>query len=118
MTDMNETTPYLIMPEHDVQPKEVQKKRSSRLEKQAETLRKGASSSQHEEENAGEKANTSGVTTVTTLGDDEPEVISGVVKTEPSSSSVGNEADGLPTVDENGKSEAKSSDTNTEEEAK
>ncbi|KDR16421.1 uncharacterized protein LOC110832614 [Zootermopsis nevadensis] len=118
MTDMNETTPYLIMPEHDVQPKEVQKKRSSRLEKQAETLRKGATSSQHEEENAGEKANTSGGTTVTTLGDDEPEVISGVVKTEPSSSSVGNEADGLPTGDENGKSESKSSDTNTEEEAK
>jgi hypothetical protein len=118
MTDMNETTPYLIMPEHDVQPKELQKKRSSRLEKHTETLKKGATSSEHEEEDVGEKANTSGGTT-TTSGDDEPEVTSGVHKTETRSLSTGNEAEELLTDGGKvGKSEAKSPDTNKEQEDK
>jgi hypothetical protein len=118
MTDMNETTPYLIMPEHDAQPKELQKKRSSRLEKHTETLKKGTTSSEHEDEDAGEKVNTSGGTT-TSSGADEPEITAGVLKTETPSPSTGIEAEESLTGGEKvGKSEAKSPDTSKEQEDK
>jgi hypothetical protein len=118
MTDMNETTPYLVVPEHDVQPKDQQKKRTSRLDKQIETSKKIAISSEHEEEDVGEKPNTAGGTT-TTSGVDEPEVTSGVLKTETPSPAMQNEAEDLPSGGEMvEKLEGKSSDTNKEQEDK
>jgi hypothetical protein len=118
MTDMNETSPRLLMPEHDSQPKELQKKRPSRLEKQIEALRKGGTSSEHEEEDVGEKANTSGGTTITS-GDDETDITSGILKTETPSPSAGDEAEELLTDGEKvEKSEDNSPDTNKEQENK
>jgi hypothetical protein len=104
MTDMNEATPYVVVPEQDIRPNE-------RVEKQ-ETSTKVTTCSEHEEEGVREKANTSGGTTITS-GGDESEARSGLIKMETPSPAAGIEAEeGLRCGDENvEKSEAELSDT-------
>ena len=104
MTDMNETTPYVVVPEQDARPNE-------QVEKQ-ETSTKVTSCSEREEEETRDKASTSGGTT-TASGDDESEARSGVIKMEVPSPAAGIEAEeGLKSgVEKVEKSEAELSDT-------
>lgn len=103
MTDMNEATPYVVVPEQDIRPNE-------QVEKQ-ETSTK-VTSSEHEGEDVRDKASTSGGTT-TTSGDDESEARSGVIKMEIPSPAAGIETEeGLQSgVEKVEKSEAELSDT-------
>jgi hypothetical protein len=113
MTDMNETTPYVVIPE---QPKEQQK--PPILLKRTETSKKITTSSEHEED-VGEKVDTAGGTITVSGSNDEPEVTSGVLKTETPSPVTGNEGEELPAggvkVE---KSEAKFADNSDEQDFK
>lgn len=104
MTDMNEATPYVVVPEQDARLNE-------QVEKQ-ETSTKVMSFSEREEEDVRDKASTSGGTTVTS-GDDECEDRSGVIKMEIPSPAAGIEAEeGLKSgIEKVEKSETELSDT-------
>jgi hypothetical protein len=106
MSDMNETTPYIVLPE---QPKEQQKPVSS-LEKQTETP-KMLITPVRAEECVGGKADTAGGTTTTSGGDDKPEVTTEVLKGETPSPVTGNGGEKLPaSVEKVDKLEVKSAD--------
>lgn len=104
MTDMNEATPYVVVPEQDARPNE-------QVEKQ-ETSTKVTSCSEREEEDVRDKASTSGGTTITS-GDDECEARSGVIKMEVPSPAAGIETEeGLKSgIEKVEKSETELSDT-------
>jgi len=104
MTDMNEATPYVVVPEQDARPNE-------QVEKQ-ETSMKVMSCSEREEEDVRDKASTSGGTTITS-GDDECEARSGVIKMEIPSPAAGIEVEeGLKSgIEKVEKSETELSDT-------
>lgn len=115
MTDINETTPYLVVPE---QPREQQMQHISLLETRTETSINLTTSSEHVD-NVGGKADTAGGTTIVLGGSDEPEVTTGVLKTETSSPVTGNEGDELPAGGEKvEKLEAKSTDNSGEQDFK
>jgi hypothetical protein len=115
MTDMNETTPYIILPE---QPTDQQKP-TSLLEKQTEAPKMVITPLRHEEEVVGGNADTAGGTTITSGGDDKPEVTSGVLKRETTSPAAGSGGDELPaSVEKVEKLEVKSADNNDEQDFK
>jgi hypothetical protein len=114
MTDMNETTPYIILPE---QPMEQQKP-VSLLEKQMEPP-KMLITPVHVEECVGGKADTAGGTTTTLGGDDKPEVTSEVLKRETPSPVTGNGGEELPaSVEKVEKLQVKSADNSVEQDLK
>jgi hypothetical protein len=116
MTDMNETTPYLVVPE---QPREQQIQQISLLETRIETSKILTTSSEHQEVDVGVKTDLAGGTTTASGGSDEPEVTTGVLKTETSSPVTGNEGEELPAGGEKVENlEVKSADNSVEQDFK
>lgn len=113
MTDMNETTPYLVVPE---QTREQKMQQISLLETRIETSKNLTPSSEHVEVDVGGKADLAGGTTTVSGGNDEPKVTTGVLKTETSSPVTGNKGDDLPAGGEKvEKLEVKSADNSDEQ---
>jgi hypothetical protein len=92
MTDMNETTPYIILPEQSAE----QQKPVSLLEKQTEMPRMVITSSEHVAEGVVVQADTAGGTTTTSGADEKPEVTPEALKRETSSPVTGSRGEEFP----------------------
>jgi hypothetical protein len=89
------------------------------LETRIETSKNLTTSFEHEEADVGGKAVPAGGTTTASGGNDEPEVTTGVLKTETSSPVIGNEGEELPAGGEKvEKLEVKSADNSDEQDVK